>query len=69
MSLPQASASRMGNLIVNPSGVSPTATETTLRDRAWWILDLSPLPVVTLRGESTLIRTVHPGHQNAFENV
>jgi hypothetical protein len=55
MGLPIPSASRMGNIIVNPSGVSPTATETYLRGPAWWVLDLSPLDNVALRGESTLI--------------
>lgn len=53
--LPLASASRMGNLIVNPSGVSPTATETYLRCPGWWILEMSDLDNLAVRGDNTLI--------------
>lgn len=53
--LPIPSASRMGRLVVNPSGVSPTATETDLRGPGWWVLDMSPLDGITLRGENVLV--------------
>ncbi len=53
--LPIPSASHFGNLIVNPSGTSPTATETYLRCPGWWVLDMSPLDNIALRGGSTLI--------------
>jgi hypothetical protein len=55
MSLLAASAYRMGNLVVNPSGTSPTATETYLRGPAWAILEMADLWNEQMRGENALI--------------
>lgn len=55
MSLLLPSAYRMGNVIVNPSGVSPTATETYLRGPAWAILEMADLWNENLRGDNVLI--------------
>lgn len=43
MGLPQGSASRMGQLTANPSGVAPSGMETDLRTPAWWLTDMSPI--------------------------
>lgn len=54
MSLLTPSAYRM-NLVVNPSGTSPTATETYLRGPAWAILEQVDVWNQTLRGDNALI--------------
>lgn len=54
--LPATSASRMGRLIVNPSGDDPGFLETEMRGPAWWLLDMSPLwGVPAERGENDLL--------------
>ena len=41
--LPYTAPFRMGQLTINPSGSASGVDETLLRDRAWWITDMSPL--------------------------
>ncbi len=48
--------SRMGNLIINPGGVTPGTIETAMRGPAWWLLDLSQLwGFPDLRGSNVII--------------
>jgi hypothetical protein len=42
-SLPYVAPFHMGQLTINPSGSASGVKETPMRDRAWWITDMSPL--------------------------
>ena len=61
MAFPAASASKNGNLVVNPSGTNPGELETFLRCPPWWALDLSQIKgSPDYRGENTVVAT-QPG--------
>lgn len=55
MSLPPASSSRAGRLIINPSGNAQGALETDLRCPAWWMLDLSSGRFPAVRGQNVIV--------------
>lgn len=56
---PASSASKMGNLIVNPGSSTPGALETYLREPRWWLLDMSPFwGFPPLRGENLALPEV-----------
>lgn len=49
-------SSRMGNLVINPSGTNPGEIETYLRGPAWWLLDMSPMwGFPDLRGQDLIV--------------
>jgi hypothetical protein len=53
---PNAAASKMGNVIVNPGSAAIGAVETYLRCPAWWLLDMSPFwGFPALRGSTVVI--------------
>lgn len=66
---PDASASKMGNIVVNPSGTEPGEVEVFLRCPGWWILDMSQtLAMPDVRGGPDN-NDVIPGVSGRLANV